>query len=605
MSRSRSRSRSRPGSRGSRDSGLRMMHVPSDMAGVLIGRGGEKIKALCRDTGARVEVSKDDAKDGDRTVTVTGASEAVDRAVRAIEEILQSERRSNHQPEHKKVMKVAGAFVGMIIGRGGETVKTMSRDSGAKIEVSKDDGGDRDADRTVTIIGTMEAVEKATDMIEEVLGLREEAPSEADSVIEPPPGFEECEHEQWLYNSSTQEFFSKKTGALAWLNSSTGMFCPIREGLQIPEAHFVSGTAALAETCKTVVIPDLHRVAAALKVPFDHVDKPAAMVAVFAPGAASASAEMVAPSALARAFHEKLVRRIGSWRSGWLDVAWCGAVTGAMMDLPGGGRRPMAAVLQLGRRVVAASFDAAMAILESGEAVQQMDLQGYKCCFQVLPKDSQDSVLVTGLVAGADLEQHALSTALSRSAYGAARPRASALALARLAKGEAPNVAAAWARLSLEGDKFSVAPQQKEKLNKVRVRQILIRYWTGKGPQPLNPVARRPVARKLHEAELELLEILDQLLSESCRNFPQLCKASSECGSAMRGGADNGDLGWLDEAKVAALAKAKGLTSGGPKSVVQLSVPVAVVKTAFGLEKGELSDVVVSEIGVHLVQRTG
>ena len=34
----------------------------------------------------------------------------------------------------------------MIIGRGGETVKTMSRDSGAKIEVSKDDGGDRDAD---------------------------------------------------------------------------------------------------------------------------------------------------------------------------------------------------------------------------------------------------------------------------------------------------------------------------------------------------------------------------------------------------------------------------------------------------------------------------
>ncbi|CAJ1334151.1 unnamed protein product [Effrenium voratum] len=284
------------------------------------------------------------------------------------------------------------------------------------------------------------------------------------------------------------------------------MFCPIREGLQIPEAHFVSGTAALAETCKTVVIPDLHRVAAALKVPFDHVDKPAAMVAVFAPGAASASAEMAAPSALARAFHEKLVRRIGSWRSGWLDVAWCGAVTGAMMDLPGGGRRPMAAVLQLGRRVVAASFDAAMAILESGEAVQQMDLQGYKCCFQVLPKDSQDSVLVTGLVAGADLEQHALSTALSRSAYGAARPRASALALARLAKGEAPNVAAAWARLSLEGDKFSVAPPQKEKLNKVRVRQILIRYWTGKGPQPLNPVARRPVTRKLHEAELELLE---------------------------------------------------------------------------------------------------
>ena len=35
---------------------------------------------------------------------------------------------------------------GMIIGRGGESIKAMSRESGAKIEVSKDDAGDRDSD---------------------------------------------------------------------------------------------------------------------------------------------------------------------------------------------------------------------------------------------------------------------------------------------------------------------------------------------------------------------------------------------------------------------------------------------------------------------------
>lgn len=50
--------------------------------------------------------------------------------------------------------------------------------------------------------------------------------SERGSVIEPPAGFEDCEHEDWLYNATTQEFFSKKTGALAWLNA--GIFCPIR-----------------------------------------------------------------------------------------------------------------------------------------------------------------------------------------------------------------------------------------------------------------------------------------------------------------------------------------------------------------------------------------
>ena len=88
----------------------------------------------------------------------------------------------------------------MIIGRGGENVKSMSRESGAKIEVSRDDG-DRDAearllvgsllaqqfcvpcpvldcfllpaeDRNVTITGTAESIEKAMKLIEDVIGNR-------------------------------------------------------------------------------------------------------------------------------------------------------------------------------------------------------------------------------------------------------------------------------------------------------------------------------------------------------------------------------------------------------------------------------------------------
>eukprot|EP00435_Cladocopium_sp_Y103_P034940 s1644_g9.t1 len=51
-----------------------------------------------------------------------------------------------------------------------------------------------------------------------------------------------------------------------------------------------------------------------------------------------------------------------------------------------------------------------------------------------------------------------------------------------------------------------------------------------------------------------------------------------------------------DQAKVAALARAKGQPLAPPSSAVQSSVPVAVVKTAFALKKGELSDLVVSEV---------
>ena len=41
-------------------------------------------------------------------------------------------------------------------------------------------------------------------------------------------------------------------------------------------------------------------------------------------------------------------------------------------------------------------------------------------------------------------------------------------------------------------------------------------------------------------------DILEKLLAQNCQNFAAICKSSSECASALKGGADNGDLGWLD-----------------------------------------------------------
>ncbi|CAK9065441.1 unnamed protein product [Durusdinium trenchii] len=611
-----SRSRSRSRSNGRR--GHRVMHVHSEVTGALIGRGGEKINALCRETGARIEISRDDVGP-ERTVTITGSEDAVDKAARAIEEILSNDRKSlAHQPEHEKVMYVSGSFIGMIIGRGGESIKAMSRESGAKIEVSKDDVGDRDADRRVTIHGTAEAVEKASQMIQDIVSRSEEEQSERGSVIEPPAGFEDCEHEDWLYNATTQEFFSKKTGALAWLNA--GIFCPIREGINHQDVQVFSGTAVIGSdqgpAPKTAIIPDLHRVALALKMPFDHVDHPSGMVAAFG------STEAVPVDHAVRGFHEKLLRRISSWRSAWLDQAWFGALTGAILDLVSGstsGSLPvMGAALLLGRKVIAVSAPGAHVCLMLGsegcEAVTPMEAQGSLCCFASLPPkgDKNSSVYVAVIADGKGqlepIEDSKICSAVGPSLHQR-RPRAAALALARVARkaGSTGPLASACACLGWEdspGKKSDPKRPRSEQLNKVRVRQILIRFWSGKGPHPVNPVNRKPVTRRVDEAEMEMLEILEQLIAEKCQNFASLCKSSSECGSALRGGADNGDLGWLDQAKVAALAKAKG-QPGGPKSVVQSSVPVAVVKVAFSLEKGELSDVVVSEIGVHLVQRTG
>merc|ERR1719183_1480595 len=58
-------------------------------------------------------------------------------------------------------------LIGMLIGKGGETIKMISRDSAARIEICKDeDQGDK---RTVYLYGSADQVRKAKHMIEDTL----------------------------------------------------------------------------------------------------------------------------------------------------------------------------------------------------------------------------------------------------------------------------------------------------------------------------------------------------------------------------------------------------------------------------------------------------
>eukprot|EP00434_Breviolum_minutum_P018284 symbB.v1.2.016131.t1/scaffold1221.1/size130907/7 len=86
-SRSRSRSRSEHGR-----SERHVMHVHSDMAGLLIGRGGETKKVL-QNTGATIHVAREDGGSEERTVTIKGTADAVAKAVKGVEEIIGSPSR--------------------------------------------------------------------------------------------------------------------------------------------------------------------------------------------------------------------------------------------------------------------------------------------------------------------------------------------------------------------------------------------------------------------------------------------------------------------------------------------------------------------------------
>jgi len=75
----------------------------------------------------------------------------------------------SHQGTSKKI-DIPNGRVGVIIGKGGETIKYLQLQSGAKIQVTRDmDSDPNSATRTVELMGTPEAIATAEKLINEVL----------------------------------------------------------------------------------------------------------------------------------------------------------------------------------------------------------------------------------------------------------------------------------------------------------------------------------------------------------------------------------------------------------------------------------------------------
>mmetsp|Transcript_134456 Transcript_134456/g.389120 ORF Transcript_134456/g.389120 Transcript_134456/m.389120 type:complete len:250 (-) Transcript_134456:6-755(-) len=75
-------------------------------------------------------------------------------------------RGRGHGAVTSKLM-VPSSVVGAVIGKGGETIKRLSAESGARIEVAKEsDGAQASAERSITLVGTQESVDCARGLIE-------------------------------------------------------------------------------------------------------------------------------------------------------------------------------------------------------------------------------------------------------------------------------------------------------------------------------------------------------------------------------------------------------------------------------------------------------
>lgn len=160
--------------------------VPGHRAGLVIGHHGETLKRIEKLSQCRIQFDQQQPpvyqqqqhSDGaaiERRVIITGLPEDIEEAKRLIRERVEERR---HQQDRggssssfpTQQITVPQGRVGLIIGRGGETIRELQERSGARITVQPEASADpHSPDRTINLTGDEEAIRRAKELIEDLL----------------------------------------------------------------------------------------------------------------------------------------------------------------------------------------------------------------------------------------------------------------------------------------------------------------------------------------------------------------------------------------------------------------------------------------------------
>ncbi|XP_046643901.1 far upstream element-binding protein 3-like isoform X7 [Daphnia pulicaria] len=175
--------------------------VPDKMVGLIIGRGGEQISRLQAESGAKIQMAPDSAGLPDRTCTITGSREAIGRARELINNIVQTRGgpRDAGPPSVESLggqhnvgidltlapnveVMIPGPKVGLIIGKGGETIKQLQERSGTRMVVVQD-GPQQENEKPLRIYGDPQKVEHAKQLVYDLIAEKEMEVSARDSQM--------------------------------------------------------------------------------------------------------------------------------------------------------------------------------------------------------------------------------------------------------------------------------------------------------------------------------------------------------------------------------------------------------------------------------------
>ena len=186
-----------PGMGGGAGGGQFEMLIPGHKVGLVIGKGGETIKQLQAQTGAKMIIIQDSNDQADqKPLRISGAPESIEAAKAEVFKILnQNDNRgmggargggmgggggrgrggggagwpTGGPGDKVEYVMVASNKVGLVIGKGGETIKSINQSSGAHVEIDRNAPPDAH-EKNFIIRGPAEGVERAKNMVLEKIG---------------------------------------------------------------------------------------------------------------------------------------------------------------------------------------------------------------------------------------------------------------------------------------------------------------------------------------------------------------------------------------------------------------------------------------------------
>uniref|UniRef100_A0A1L8DHD1 Putative k-similarity type rna binding protein n=1 Tax=Nyssomyia neivai TaxID=330878 RepID=A0A1L8DHD1_9DIPT len=177
--------------------------IPDKMVGLIIGRGGEQISRLQSESGCKIQMAPDSGGSPERICSLSGPRDAVNRARDLIQKIVAQHgngaievvshttlpslgsANSNYGPGGDRgsgstgggypayqEMMIPGSKVGLVIGKGGETIKMLQEKTGAKMIVIQDGPG-QELEKPLRISGDPQKVEHAKQLVYELIQEKE------------------------------------------------------------------------------------------------------------------------------------------------------------------------------------------------------------------------------------------------------------------------------------------------------------------------------------------------------------------------------------------------------------------------------------------------